>query len=199
VVGWRRTIGTACLATCVAGCSIAITRPPKKVVRGEPIRCQEDSVLPTIDYVSGAVVGASIVLTGLAIAGTACEGECETSRGEAAVAIGIGLLIASPWWLIAHSANSDMERCSELRLAARGLPRPREPAPPPRIVVTTPVRPPLPDVETDPETLRLAQQARGAAGNGDCKTVSELLATIERRDARYHAALRASPALGACR
>lgn len=57
---------------------------------------------------------------------------------------------------------------------------------------------PLPTMATDARTLRLAKQARSAAGAGRCAAVEVAMTEIARRDPRYHAALARSGALGAC-
>jgi hypothetical protein len=84
---------------------------------------------------------------------------------------------------------------------------PRSPyfaAPPPapttaELRVPPSVQRPLPELSTDPVTIGLAKQARAAAMAGNCATVREVLVEIERRDARYHAALAASNVVDGCR
>lgn len=69
----------------------------------------------------------------------------------------------------------------------------------PVVTVTPgPALPPLPEVETDAQTLQLAKQARRASVGGDCATARKMLASIAGRDAAYHAALVASPAVAGC-
>lgn len=70
----------------------------------------------------------------------------------------------------------------------------------PVVTVTEgPALPPLPEVETDPQTLQFAKQARRASVGGDCATARNNLERIAERDPAYHAALVGSPAVAACR
>jgi len=57
---------------------------------------------------------------------------------------------------------------------------------------------PLPDVPTDEQTLRYAQQVRSAAADHDCRTVDRLMGEIAKHDLRYHEALAGSHAVGEC-
>ncbi len=57
----------------------------------------------------------------------------------------------------------------------------------------------LPELATDEQTLRMAQQVRSAALRGDCLGVSITLAAIARRDPRYHAAVVRSTLVDGCR
>jgi hypothetical protein len=57
---------------------------------------------------------------------------------------------------------------------------------------------PLPQLPTDDQTLRFAQQLRSAAADHDCRTVDTLLVMIWKRDRPYHDALAAGPAVGEC-
>ena len=58
---------------------------------------------------------------------------------------------------------------------------------------------PLPARETDAQTRRLAQEARDAAGDGDCEMARARLEVIAARDREYHGELVALLVFEACR
>lgn len=91
-------------------------------------------------------------------------------------------------------------------LVALSQPDPAEQVAP--VVVAAPAPPsaqldirlvaPLPEVATDDQTLRMAQQARGAAYRGDCQAAWLTVDHIRLRDPRYAQALTGSTALARC-
>ena len=67
-----------------------------------------------------------------------------------------------------------------------------------RAVIDPRILAPLPEIPADAETIRLAQQARGAARHGQCDAAAAVTERIRDRHPRYAAALETGPALAPC-
>ncbi len=64
--------------------------------------------------------------------------------------------------------------------------------------LTLPLQRPLPDLEADGLTVRLARHVRSAVLRGDCAAAWQMMGSIRGRDRRYHDALAASSVLVGC-
>lgn len=128
----------------------------------------------------------------------------ETYLGEAACFMG-GCLLAVAAMVVGGvvvlgGLGADSEEEPPAALAITVVPDGRAPSASGAHAPFTPAQlRPLPEVATDAQTLRMAQQVRSAALRGDCASVATTLASIAARDPRYHAALVQGPAVTGCR
>jgi hypothetical protein len=82
--------------------------------------------------------------------------------------------------------------------AATEQPRLNLAPPAPPFAINARILPPLPTLQCDAETLRLAQQARALAQLGHCEAAQKLAVLLNARDSEYAAALAGSTALYPC-